>query len=392
MNYSKRQKIESQYGDFTDYNVNREYQCSSDIKSKGFTPLMYLIITKQFNVITQNINELKIIINDTSQNGWTALMIACRNSRKLNCLHIIKLLLDYGANVDHESNDNWTALLNSAGFSNTDSNIETVKLLLNYNININYETKDGWTALILSANSSNTYSNIETVKLLLDHRANINYETKDGATALQMSVRNSNGEINIGTVKLLLDCGANINYETKDRMTALILSARNSNKESNIETVKLLLDRGANVNYMSDGWTPLLSSARNSDEESNIETVELLLNYGADPYIKNINGYDTFMMTEYNKKLIPILDQWKFRKTYFTSVLVELKYHYMRWMYHEDSPRTKLLCYKSKKYDCSNKKINDIFGIGNQEQLNVRIRELDIINTEKLTLYRKFRK
>ena len=394
LGYLMKQNIKSINGDFTDYSINKEYEYASNRKSKGFTPLMYLLITGQFDVIERNIDNLKTWINNTNEKGWTVLLIACRNSRKLKCLHIIKLLLDYGANVDHESNDNWTALTLSAGNSNRDSNIETVKLLLNNGANINYKTSDGWTALMISARNSNKESNIETVKLLLD------YEAGGRWTALILSAKNSNGDSNVETVKLLLDNGANINYETSTGWTPLMISARNSNKNSNVETIKLLLDSGANINHKTkDGWTALLIAAKHSHVDSNIGTVKLLLNYGADPHIKNNNNYDTFMMTEYNKELIPILDQWKKDQEHIKLIkinihfaLIELKFHYTKWMYNDESLRIKLLSYKGKKFNYDDKFINTIFAINNQDQLDARIKELDIINTEKLTLYRQFRK
>ena len=91
---------------FEHYNYNTIYDCSPFTKCKYFNKLMYLIINKtDFHVISNylinNLNE----INQVNEYGWTALMIASRNSNTINNLKTVKLLLENGADINRQDNN-----------------------------------------------------------------------------------------------------------------------------------------------------------------------------------------------------------------------------------------------------------------------------------------------
>lgn len=188
------------------FNPNGVYVCEPMVRCFGFTELMF------YTSVQPNLEKVRSLatpnnINDKNKEGWTALMLAARNSKVVG-IEIVKLLLDRGADVNLQNNEKYTALMMAAMNSNTDSNIETVKLLLDKGADVNLVEFLGWTALMMAARSSNKESNIETVKLLLEYGADVNIQDNEGWTALMWASQNSNEESNIETVKLLLDYGS----------------------------------------------------------------------------------------------------------------------------------------------------------------------------------------
>ena len=60
------------------------------------------------------------------------MLLACCNS---NNKDIIKLLLQYNANMEHQNKDGWTALLHACRYSN---NKDTIELLIKLGANIEH--------------------------------------------------------------------------------------------------------------------------------------------------------------------------------------------------------------------------------------------------------------
>jgi ankyrin repeat protein len=136
LNQNNQDKIDEYSIYFNDFDTNIEYKCSQFTKSKGFTKLMYLLINANnidHRIITKYIIENKNEINKINDAKWTALHIACRNSRLFNLEIIIQILLKNGADSNFKSNnDEWTALMSASRNSNTESNFNTVKILIDY--------------------------------------------------------------------------------------------------------------------------------------------------------------------------------------------------------------------------------------------------------------------
>ena len=96
------------------YDVYAEYPCVkppiADIKSKGFSQLMYAITrTKNSELIKTEIPKHKDLINWKANNGWTLLMMVCVNSNFCK-VDIIQLLIDNGANINDVNNEGLNAL------------------------------------------------------------------------------------------------------------------------------------------------------------------------------------------------------------------------------------------------------------------------------------------
>src|SRR5271166_1652009 len=136
---------------------NKEYQCSIYSKSTGFTLLMKLVMQARkegvMDYLKSYISTLtKEELDKKNTYGWTALMLAARNSNKYSNVDVLQMLLENGANPNLQNNNGFTALIMASSHSNTDSNIETVKILFENGANPNLQDNDGFTALMFASN------------------------------------------------------------------------------------------------------------------------------------------------------------------------------------------------------------------------------------------------
>jgi len=269
-----------------------EYSCSNHTKSSGFTLLMKYVLLhhkygdKVIDDIKNLLKEKSEILDQENDKKWTALMIACRNSSTLSSNKIIKLLIDYGADVNHSNVKGWRPILLAATYSNTDSNIETVRLLLNAGCEINFhENNNNYSPLSLSIDKY-TRSNIETVRMLLDAGADINIKANRNWTPLMYAV--SNGDKDNKMVKLLVKRGCILDCKDNLEWTPLMYAARYSNSKSNFEVMKLLTEKGCNVNTMNKyGLSILMLVCITINDGSSIETAKYLIDHNADVNLKN---------------------------------------------------------------------------------------------------------
>jgi ankyrin repeat protein len=123
---------------------------------------------------------------------------------------------------------------------------ELVKLLLDYGANINTCTNAGETPL----HGAITAHHLSMVKLLLDNDADINASLASGQTPLRLAVIKGYADI----VELLLTRGALVNTRGKTGLTPLHWAAL----KGQLQIVSLLLTHGADISAQDDaGRTPL---------------------------------------------------------------------------------------------------------------------------------------
>lgn len=223
----------------------KEYYCSPATQSCEFTVCMKHAVEGAYGFIRQNLNLIQNntyfnntnILNTKNKKGWTALMLACRNSNTTSNNETVKILLENKADVNLKDDHNWTALMLACRNSNTTSNNETVKLLLDYKADVDSKDNDKLTALMLACRNVNTDSNIETVKLLLDYKADINLRCNSGVTALMYLCNNSNTDINNKIIKLFLDANADCDKQYIEKYISKVFNT-NDNTESASELMK----------------------------------------------------------------------------------------------------------------------------------------------------------
>lgn len=107
-------------------------------------------------------------------------------------IHMVKILIRFGAKVDMVTHNKNTALLSASKFGN----IEIIKILLRENANINCQFNDGVTGLMRAC----YYNYIDVARLLLNENASIETTNSRRETALFIASFRGNYEI----VKLMV--------------------------------------------------------------------------------------------------------------------------------------------------------------------------------------------
>ena len=116
---------------FLEHIKNIKFRCSSNIKSKGFTLLMFLVMnTHKYPELNNEIEKYRDTIDKKNELGWTALILASRNSNGDSNVETIKLLLGKGANKYIKNNDENTT-------QDLQLEIETMNLLKSHRHKIN---------------------------------------------------------------------------------------------------------------------------------------------------------------------------------------------------------------------------------------------------------------
>jgi len=147
-------------------------------------------------------------INLQNDQGWTALMLAARNSRTDSQDSTVQLLLHAGAKIDLQEPDGWSAIMMAARSSRVDSQDSTIQLLLQAGAKIDLQTPDGWSAIMMAARYSRTDSQDSTIQLLLQAGAKIDLQNQVGCSALMIAAHCSCTDSQDSTVQLLLRAGA----------------------------------------------------------------------------------------------------------------------------------------------------------------------------------------
>jgi ankyrin repeat protein len=247
--------------------------------------------------------------------GLTPLIFAARQGD----LETIKVLLDAKADVNETSEFGWTALLVA-----TQNRYYKIGLyLLDHGADPNIQNLGGWSPLYLATDNRNIeggdyptrkpdMDHLDYIKRLLAAGANPNLrmhsstETRtvfthqwlfeDGATPFLRAAQSGD----LVLMKLLLDHGADPKIATIWNVTPLMVASGIGwvegvtyewSQQQTYDAVKLLLDLGADVNAQDtlDERTALMGAAHKGRND----IVELLVQHGADLAIHDIGSRDT---------------------------------------------------------------------------------------------------
>ena len=232
---------------------------------RTYTPLQLLSISDKSVALARLLLENGASADEVADASYlsTPLQIAA----KCGADAILKLLLDFGADVNHNcSVDNGSGIDGSqhtplclATMRKDHSLIAISTLLSAKDIDINAKSAppEGNTALHMAAKLGKT----DLLEVLLDHGADINAINATEQTALMVGARCSPADMNYQQVmRKLIERGANVEMVDKNGDTALIIAAIPSNEGT--EILQLLLEKGVQTNTINiAGSTALITAA-----------------------------------------------------------------------------------------------------------------------------------
>jgi ankyrin repeat protein len=172
------------------------------------------------------LSQKNINVNETDNDGYTALMYAAENGY----LDVVKELITHKADINI-ANDGWTALI-AAVFK---GHLNIVKELIAHKADLNKSDSTGSTPLIFAAH----IGHLDIVKKLIAHKAEINKVSNNAYTALMWAAIGGNLDV----LKELIAHKAEINKAHKGGETALICAA----KEGRLNFVQELLNAGSDL-------------------------------------------------------------------------------------------------------------------------------------------------
>ena len=160
---------------------------------------------------------------------------------------MVRVLLDYKADVNARGFDNWAPLhMVSQGVQffgilrhNPQMLADVARLLLEHGADVTALTDDGETPLHIAAE----WNAVEVVRVLLEHSADVGAKDNTGSTPLHNTVghRYAGGHRRVEIVRVLLEHGANVGAEDNEGRTPFqIASADGEN-----EIIELLSEKGA---------------------------------------------------------------------------------------------------------------------------------------------------
>jgi ankyrin repeat protein len=247
----------------------------------GLTPLIFA--TRQGDLATVSVLlEAGADVNQTSEYGWSALLVATHN----RFYRLGVYLLEHGADPNIANEGGWTPLYIATDNRNIEGgdyptrkpdmdHLEYIERLLAAHADPN-----------LRMRSSTETRTVFTHQWLLE----------EGATPFLRAAQSSD----VVLMKLLLEHGADPHIATSYNVTPLMVASGIGwvegvtyewSRAANLEAIKLLLSLGADVNAQDtlDGRTALMGAAHKGRNE----VIQLLVERGADLAAHDIGSRDT---------------------------------------------------------------------------------------------------
>ena len=243
-------------------NMETLIQYGADINARdidGSTLLHYASRYSKQEIVEFLLKLNLVSVNATNNNQATPLMFACSNGGHLDNM---KMLIQYGADINVRFNDGSTLLHYASQYSRQD----IVEFLLKLNqISVNATNNDQATPLTFACLDGGRLDNME---MLIQYGADINVRFNDGSTLLHYASRYSKQDI----VEFLLKLNQiSVNATNNNQATPLMFACFDGGHLDNMET---LIQYGADINARDiDGSTLLHYASRYSKQE----IVEFLL-------------------------------------------------------------------------------------------------------------------
>ncbi|WP_121628765.1 ankyrin repeat domain-containing protein [Poseidonibacter antarcticus] len=251
-----------------------------------------------------NVNFLKFLIenevdiNKIDEDGYSALIVSTLKGD----FDIVKLLVEYGGDVNNITKDDSTPLLCSLDAEN--NNFELIKYFVEKGADINYQAEDGFSlfSYLLILSDKSYLNNIEYVSSYYDDI--------------------SEQDI-LDLIQYLIDNGADLNSKINNTFSLFAFACI----FGNIKMVKLLLENGANPNISIKGksfFLFLLISSKifrlvfdnkipevlfeimiKNFEKNKLQVCELLIKYGAEIGMEIIDAAFSMFLFRNKNFVIP---------------------------------------------------------------------------------------
>lgn len=205
--------------------------------------------------------------HDDSEN---ALHIACKKGHE----RVVRLLLDYGAEVDARSKDVYASrtplCYTCDSIGNEAQRVIIARMLIDSGADVKISKGELGTAL----HGACWHENLDLATLLIENGTDVNAQA--GPFGYSLTIACIHGRMDIADT--LIKNGADVNAEGGHYHTALQAAAA-----SGSHSVKFMLDNGANVNVQGGVYgTELIAACENKDKKG----VKMLLEHGADPNLQ----------------------------------------------------------------------------------------------------------
>ena len=245
----------------------------------GNTCLHYSIFGKWRREVLEMIIDHGAHVNDTGENGHTALMMACERGN----IDGINLLLKAGADVNISCAKGNTCLYRCmiGEYKN-----EVLQTMISCGAQVNTINEEGLTALMIASKRGN----IDGINLLLKAGADGNISCAKGNTCLHhCMIEDCKSEV----LHALSNSGAQVNAINKRGRTALMIAI----EKGHIDGINVLLKAGADPNIIDvDGNTCLHCSIL---WDCRTEVLHTMIDNGAQVNATNKNGLTALMMASY---------------------------------------------------------------------------------------------
>ena len=228
-------------------------------------------------------------VNKQDYIGMTALMYTAMYLSERDGLPIMKMLIESGAEVDKQDEIGHTALMYQAHHLCSE---RLIHLLIDAGADPNKQNVEGATALLWYLRSWWHRNPTVNIISLLVTKENVNKQDHNGSTAL-MHVNSCKHGARV--IRLLINTGADVNMQDMNGLTALMyIIDRGGYYASGM--LRVLLDKGANVNMQDkDGDTALMWAARFGGKHRTA-MARLLINAGADANKQDKDGLTALMI------------------------------------------------------------------------------------------------
>ena len=213
-----------------------------------------------------DIETVKLLLNHGAEKylDW-----ALEAASKGGHTEIVKLLFDYGVEVDNCDMFDTAALVEASRNGKTD----TVRFLL--------EQLGIMNRLGLALRAASGEGHLDIVHLLSEYG-----NAEDLGYALFEASRSGHTEV----IKFLIECDVFVDFQDEEQTTALIIAGGNGHTDS----AELLIECGAEVNLQNTHGTSALMAA---SQANHTDVVKLLLKYGASVNLEDENGQTAAKIT-----------------------------------------------------------------------------------------------